>query len=599
MHFASPLTRSGLPVRRFLLFWGLVQSALTCRGAILLGGVLCVAGCTGTISDDVKSNDRATSDKQTDGDSPGVPLQWRDVTEHSGVNAVYHNSRESNENTILESLGGGVGLLDYDRDGRLDLFFPGGGSFGSDRSITGLPSSLWRCRGDLQYEEVASAAHIASTRYYTHGCSLADIDNDGFCDVLVTGYGGLQLFRNQGDGTFVESAIEAGLTDGLWSSSAAWGDFDGDSHLDLYVAHYLNWSFENHPFCESRSAGVRDICGPREFEPLDDVVYFSNGDGTFRHASNEARLSPGGKGLGAMAADIDIDGDLDVYVANDTTPNFLYLNDGDGVFDESGLISGTALDDRGVPNGSMGIAVLDFDGDERPDLWVANYEKETFGLYRNDGDAGFAHVSERSGVSVLGGLFVGFGTVASDFELDGDEDLIVANGHVMYHSEIAPVRQHQLVLRNNGKGGFDRLSFPPDDYLGQEHWGRGIAAGDLDRDGVADFVFSNVNEPAAVLINETDAVGRPLAVRLIGTQSNRDGIGARLVLDTTAGRYFRTVCGGGSYLSQSDYAQFWGIPPDAELRELTISWPSGLVQKIDPKTLNRQADGGEVMIVER
>ncbi|MGC1273694.1 MAG: CRTAC1 family protein [Planctomycetaceae bacterium] len=589
-------------MHRFFLIWAVMRIAAVGRGAILLGGALCV-GCTGGATDGEKPVDRAATDERTtvnfgDGASD-VPLRLHDVTERSGVDAVYHNGREANESTILESLGGGVGLFDYDRDGRLDLFFPGGGSFGSDQSITGLPSSLWRCRGDLAFEEVASTAHIASARYYTHGCALADVDNDGFCDVLVTGYGGLQLFRNQGDGTFVESAAAAGLTDDLWSSSAAWGDFDDDGNLDVYVAHYVNWSFENHPFCESRSAGVRDVCGPREFEPLDDVVYFSNGDGTFRDASDEAGLVPGGKGLGAMTADVDVDGDLDVYVANDTTPNFLYLNRGDGVFDESGLISGTALDDRGVPNGSMGIAVLDFDGDLRPDLWVANYENETFALYRNDGDAGFAHVSERTGVSVLGGLFVGFGTVATDLDLDGDEDLMVTNGHVMYHSTILPGPQQPLVLRNRGNSRFARVTFPSDSYIAQEHWGRGVAAGDLDRDGVADFVFSNVNEPAAVLINATEARGRPFAARLVGTRSNRDGIGARLVLDTTAGKFFRTVCGGGSYLSQSDYAQFWGLPPEAEPRELTITWPSGLVQKIDGATLKRDADLVELTIVER
>lgn len=547
---------------------------------------------SGLIASGCNSRSKDPAEKVNSADTPAkvaasvIELRLRDVTASSGVNAVYRNGREAGENSILESLGGGVAIFDFDRDGVSDLCFPGGGRFGPDRQISGLPTSLWRGWGSLKFQEVGSLARIAEAKFYSHGCIAGDFNNDGFADLVVTGYGGLQLFRNRGDGTFQEEAVSAGMNDDQWSSSAAWGDFNGDGNLDLYVAHYVNWSWENHPSCFSAEGTVPDVCGPREFEPLDDLLYFSNGDGTFRPAASEAGLISGGKGLGVVAADVNSDGRLDIYVANDTTHNFLYINKGAGVFEESGFVSGTAVDEQGVPNGSMGIAVLDFDSNLRPDIWVANYENETFALYRNEGESNFVSVSESAGITSLGGLYVGFGTVSPDLELDGDEDIVVANGHVMYHTDRRPGPQEPILLRNGGQSRFARESFPPGSYFSQGHWGRGLAQGDLDGNGLTDLVFSNTNEPAAIVANETETPHEPLTTRLVGVRSNRDGIGARLILETTAGRFFRTICGGGSYLSQSDYAQIWGIPSGAKVEGLTVYWPSGAVQKIDTPSID-------------
>lgn len=508
-----------------------------------------------------------------------------DRTEESGVRFVYDNGRAAGFHTIIESLGGGIGLFDYDNDGRHDLFCPGGGKFDENKLTSGLPSALFRNLGDWHFADVTDGAGIAQAPHLTHGCSAADYDADGFTDVLVTGFGGLQLFHNQGDGTFVELHGPAGMNDDLWSSSAAWADFNGDQQLDVYIDHYVNWAPDNDPPCPGPEPGQREICSPRRFDPLPDIIYYGNGDGTFRDATSDARLNikphECGKGLGVVVGDVDLDGDVDIYVANDTVDNFLYLNDGHGVFEEVGLFHGVARDARGKAEGSMGTDLGDYDLDGWPDIWVANFEEESFSLYRNDSQwpGQFVHVSQGTGITALGRLFVGFGTVFADVDRDGDEDFVVSNGHVINYPKAAPIRQEPLVLVND-HGHFAKAVFPADSYCARPHRGRGLASSDLDDDGDLDFVYShNDGEPNALVENETAPRGGWLRVRLIGTRSNRDAIGARLVLRTTSGDQLRLVKGGGSYESQSDMRPFWGIPQGAEVRGLTIHWPAGEEQE--------------------
>jgi hypothetical protein len=432
---------------------------------------------------------------------------------------------------------------------------------------------------NLTFQDVSLASALKQSKHYTHGCAAADYDNDGFTDLLITGYGGLALWHNQGDGTFVEETLQAQLTDSLWSSSAGWGDVDGDGALDLYVAHYVNWSFENDPPCQG-ATGIRDVCPPRQFEPLDDTLYLGNGDGTFRDGTRAAGLVPGGKGLGVLLADLDDDSDLDIYVANDTTNNFLYLNDGSGRFEERGVVSGTAMDEQANANGSMGVALLDFNHDCRPDLWVTNYEDEVFALYRNDADGAFLHVSARVGLRSLGSVFVGFGCVAGDFDLDGDEDLAIANGHVIHHPRNAPTLQQPLLLVNEGGRQFSKATEAAGSYFAQPHAGRGLAQGDFDGDGDLDLVFANNHQPAAMLWNTTPTEGRSLSIRLVGNQSNRDCVGARVILKTSAGLQLRQVAGGGSYLSTSDLTLHFGIPAGSRAQSLLVKWPGGRSEEI-------------------
>lgn len=517
---------------------------------------------------------------------PG-PFAFRELDgTRSGFQWTYRNAAEANQSAILESLGGGVGLIDYDGDQRLDLCVPGGGTLDGNVQPHPLPTGLFRNLDGARFEPVAALAGLAKATHYTHGIAAADYDHDGWIDVLLTGFGGVQLWRNLGDGTFADATVASGLNaDSLWSSSAAWGDFDGDGTLDLYIAHYTDWSPANHPFCTGPQAGVREICGPREFHPLPDAVFFGNGDGTFRDASRVAGLRPDGKGLGVVAGDVDADSDLDVYVGNDTTENFLYVNDGQGKFKEVGLIAGVATDDRGVPDGSMGVDMMDFNNDGRVDIWAANYEREAFALYRNEDHGQFLHVSQSTGITALGGLFVGFGTAFLDVDLDGDEDVLVANGHVIKFPRAAARRQPPLLMENR-QGRFTRVLFPSGHYFSSAWESRGLATGDLDGDGRPDVAIAHVNEPSRILLNRTGAPAqdpRWLAARLIGTRSNRQGIGARLVLHTTAGPRLRLVKGGGSYLSQSDYRVIWGLPADATVERLEIHWPSGLRQTVAPK----------------
>ncbi len=507
------------------------------------------------------------------------PCAFEDRAQQLGINFTYRNGREADHSTILESLGGGVGWLDFDRDGWLDLVLPGGGAFATDPGVVGLPSALYRNIAGRSFGAVTAPACLASAVLYTHGVAIADYDHDGFQDIVFTGYGPVQFWKNLGDGTFAEGGRAAGLDDEHWSSSAGWADLNGDHHLDLYVAHYVNWSFQNHPDCPSSQPGTREICPPRSFEPLPDVVYFSSGDGTFRNATVAAGLRRDGKGLGVLLCDVEPDGDVDIYVANDTTDNFLYLNSGSGTFEETGLSRGVALDDLGAPNGSMGVNLCDFNRDGRPDIWVTNYERESNALYRNEGNGYFLHVSQRLGITDLGDLFVGFGTACEDFDGDGDQDLMIANGHVIKYPHPATRKQLPLLIEDTGER-FVRMPAPPENYFARAHEGRGLATADFDRDGDVDAAISNLNEPAALLENQFPIPARWVALTLVGTQSNRDAVGARVDFQSAGGVLHHQVVGGGSYLSHSSRTIHFAWPAEEQAPAIVIHWPSGLRQTL-------------------
>jgi len=506
-----------------------------------------------------------------------------------GVTSVYRNGEESGHCSILESLGGGVGWIDFDRDGRLDLVATRGGGFDDAGGVLGLPTGLFRrdAGGAMLFRDVAGPAGIATERLYTHGVAVGDIDNDGFPDLVVTGYGPAELWHNLGDGSFEEIRDWPGADDSRWSSSAGFADVDGDGCLDCYLTRYVDWSFENHPFCGPTTA-TRDICPPREFEGLADSLYRSRGDGGFEEASQAAGIRSDGKGLGVLLADVDDDGDVDIYVANDTVDNFLYVNSGEGGFDERGLAAGVAIDDAGLPNGSMGVDLCDFNRDGRPDIWVANYEREAFALYRGEGRGQFLHVSRRHGITALGGLFVGFGTVCRDFDSDGRTDIAVANGHVIKYPDASPRRQVPLVLALEGER-FRRQPAAADSYFSTPQEGRGLAAGDCDGDGDLDLAISHLNAPLAILENGHGPSARRLRLELIGTRSNRDAVGARVEIRIGGVVVWRgQVTGGGSYLSHSEQALHatWpaeAIPPRDDTAPIAIQvrWPTGILQRVE------------------
>lgn len=506
---------------------------------------------------------------------------FSEMTDTAGINFTYRNGEESGQFAILESLGGGVGMIDFDNDGDVDLFVPGGGRYELGMKPVGLSPGLFRNSGEWRFLNTAVEAGVANAPWYSHGAAVTDFDNDGFSDVLVTGYGGLLFFQNQGDGTFVEIARETGLTDAQWSSSAACGDIDGDGSPDIYVAHYVNWSTDNNPVCDGPEAGLREVCPPRRFEPLPDIIYHNNGDGTFSDISAELQLRTDGKGLGVIMADVDLDGHLDIYVANDTVPNFLYHNSGDGKLEDASTRSGTSLSGDGTPEGSMGVDVGDYNLDGRPDIWVSNFERESFALYRNDGHFTFQHVSRSTGVTAVGGLAVGWGTVFFDFDRDGDEDVFASNGHVIRYPKNAPLRQPPLLFQNDPGPRFQNVAPVGGEYLQTPHMGRGVACGDLDNDGDQDLVISCNNEPLAVLANQS-GTNSSLVVRLIGIRSSRDAVGAYVKIRVASDQpdTIRLVKAGGSYASSNDPRLFFGVGSATSVADVEIHWPSGVIQNL-------------------
>lgn len=510
---------------------------------------------------------------------------FRDVAAVAGVDAIYRNGEEAETYTILESLGGGVGILDFDRDGLDDLIFAGGGQITKNRELRGLPAFVYRNRGVWSFVQITRQAGIEAATHYNHGVIAGDYDSDGFQDFVVTGYGGLQLFYNCGDGTFEDVSSSAGLVDSLWSSSAAWGDFDGDRVLDLFVAHYVNWSFENDPACLTKGS-QREVCPPRQFSGRPASLFLGNGDGTFRDGSAAASLRTDDKGLGIVAADMDLDGDLDAYITNDTIGNDVYRNDGKGRFEDHSLISGASLSDRGTPDGSMGVDICDFNLDGLPDIWVVNYENESAALYQNEGNMLFRHVSQPKGVTAAGGMHVGWGTCCFDADRDGDEDIFVSNGHVIRYPVNAPLRQKPQLFVNLGGTRFRTENENVSGYMAEPHMGRGAAAGDLDRDGDIDLAVSHTNEPVAVLSNESPRAGSWIQFELTGTVSPRDAIGTIVRIKTSLGEQTRHWKGGTSYASTSSRIIDFGVGKAEAVESVEIRWPSGIVQTVASPQLN-------------
>jgi len=571
---------------------------------LVLSFVMIIVGCTRS-REQPPSDTAVLSTQRSPSESKGTNFQFTDVTVLSQIDSRYNNGEAGGHKSIVESLGGGIGLLDFDRDGRLDIVLPAGGVLELDQPLTGHPTTLWRNLGDWAFTPCAIPAGVSESRVYTHGVAAGDVNQDGFIDFIITGYGPLQLFMNQGDGTFERRDTAMGLKDNQWSTSAAFADFNNDGILDLYVARYVDWSWQNHPRCSAAIAGQTDVCAPSDFKPLADGLYYGSESGIFREALQNVNLLPEGKGLGVVACDLTHNSYTDIYVANDTTNNFLYINQGDGYLKESGLIAGVAVDGSGTANGSMGLAVLDFNADLKPDLWVSNYESEAFALYQNAGQGNFLFATNRAGINRLGDLFVGFGTVAADLDLDGDEDLVVSNGHVIHYPRQGTVAQQPLLLENMTRdassrpGQFERVVFDSSTYFGNSHRGRGVVFGDLDGDGDLDLVFSHINGPPAVLRNDTATDSKLLSVNLVGTTSNRDAIGSRVVMKTNRGTTLRQVVGGGSYLSQNPYTVFFAIGPGEQIQSLEITWPGGRQQVVhDIPTPRDKSNGGKLTVVE-
>ena len=528
--------------------------------------------------------------------NPVAAKPWfEDETPGSGVDVVYRNGEEAGHYSILESLGGGVGVLDYDGDGLLDLLFATGGGFKDDKSIVGHPCKLFRNEGNWKFRDVTKEAGLDSTVFYSHGVAVGDFDDDGWPDVLITGYGRMALFRNA-KGRFQEITHEAGLEDPTpshWSTSALWADFNGDGKLDLLVPHYVDWSWKNHPPCIGYIANQNvDVCPPERFKGLTPALYWNEGNGKFRLAKDMG-FKPA-KALGAVAADLDGDGKLDFYLANDGIANHFYRNLGNGKFEETAERAGVAYDADGNANGSMGAEVGDPDGAGKLSLFVANYENEMHCLYRNVGKGEFQCVSRTSGITSIGLSYVAFGCGFFDFDRNGVLDLFIANGHVIRHPARGERKQKPVLLRNQrlpgmpGPSRFAEASELLGSYGKIPHLGRGVAFGDLDNDGRVDIVISHSQEPATLLRNQSDSARDWMGVELKG-KSPRDPVGAVVTFTQGEERQTAVIKGGGSYLSTSDRRLQFAVKKEGPEPQLRIRWPDGSQRTVGPRELRANA----------
>jgi len=503
---------------------------------------------------------------------PPVPasiIRFEDIAEQSGVRFIPTNGREAGRYTIVESLGTGVAVADLDRDDRLDIIAPGGGTFDKDGNPVGQRNGVFRQNDLLQFENIATGCGIDTGSAYTHGVAIGDWNNDGFVDVVITGFHAVRLFQNCGDGTFQDVTPEAELSQAEWATSAAFFDADNDGDLELYIVNYVEWQPDDDRRCMIN--GHRNVCPPARFDAVSDRLYDNLGDGSFHDVSQERGLEEGGKGLAVIAGDVDLDGDSDLYIANDTTANFLYLNQGDGRFVESALVSGCALGPTLQAEGSMGVAFSDFDLDGLPDIWVSNYENQSFAMYQSRAPGIFQHVSAVTGISAVGQLYVGFGTAALDADLDGDQDIFAGNGHVMYESARAPLRQEALLFENLAGQQFRNVIRESGEYGRSVHMARGVTPADLNQDGSMDLVVAHMNEPIAILKNTSRPQKHWVSLALVGRRSNRSAIGARAKVGTVV----KLCTGGGSYLSDTDTPFTWAIDSASRRVEVEIVWPSG------------------------
>jgi enediyne biosynthesis protein E4 len=513
------------------------------------------------------------------------PVTFVDVVRTAGIN-FEHDNAASSEKYLIETMGSGCGWIDYDQNGLLDLYFANSAATRIYQPKQSLRSALYRNNGDGTFTDVTAKARVGAEGLFGMGVAVGDYDNDGYPDLFVLGYGRCILYHNNGDGTFTDVTARAGVENpGRWASSAAWFDYDNDGRLDLVIANYVDWSPERNFYCGDQDPGLRSYCHPDNYHGQLPTLYHNNGDGTFTDMSKSSGVGlKGGNGLGVVTFDYDNDGWQDIFIANDHMPNFLFHNNRDGTFREVAYAAGVAVSSDGQFEAGMGTDAADTTGSGRMDLIVTHLDTQLARLYQNFADHTFDDATLRSKIGYATYHMSGFGTRFMDYDNDGARDLFMANGHVLdniqrYHAD-TPYAEPKLMFHNNGHGVFENVS----DRLGADFQiprvSRGAAIADYDNDGDLDILVNNNGQAPQLLRNDGGNANHWLEVLLIGTKSNRDGVGARVKVSAGDLVLYDQRKGGMSYQSAQDPRLHFGLRQCANVDTLEIVWPSGVITKL-------------------
>ncbi len=560
----------------------------------MLGAVALIGGCKSKSSPPAERPSNAAQSSSaphtaapsaTDANRPSGPIQFTDITAQAGIRFV-RNSGAFGKKYLPETMGSGVCFIDYDNDGWQDILFVNSMDWPGHKSHKSYPA-LYHNNHDGTFTDVTAQAGL-DVEMYGMGCAVGDFDNDGNDDIYITALDHNHLFRNLGNGRFADVTAQAGVGSSGFSTSAAWFDFDNDGKLDLVVDHYVDWSVATDKFC-SLDGTHKSYCTPELYKGESITLYHNLGHGRFKDVTKEAGLNdPMDKALGIALIDYDNDGWMDLLITNDTQPNKLYHNNHNGTFTETGVAAGIAYSDAGKARAGMGTDAADYDNSGRQSLIIGNFANESIALYHNDGQGLFTDNALDAGVALPSAKSLTFGVLFFDYNLDGLPDIFALNGHVSDDVRVMQpslsYAEPPLLFRNLGHGKFEDVSAKVGAALRQPVVGRGAAYADIDNDGDLDLALTTSNGPARLLRNDGANQNDMLRVKLVGTRSNRDGIGARVLLTTSTGqRMSAMVKSGSSYLSQSELPLTFGLgKPDSSKRiSLEIRWPSGLKQTIN------------------